>query len=434
MLAARNIALIVMAGTLGGCMESPAFLKKPTDAPVEVASRDSNFVQSGEEQHSEIIATLLARKSLLIPATPLNEVATAALNASARVAEAELRSAKLCAEAKSKNWLPTIGPNISLSSLGDLVAGILIEQVLFDNGHRKAERAFAAADVEVAAVNLSIDMNERVHSALSLYLYGLRADEKARLNARAMTRMREFERIVIGRVEGGVSDRADRRVVEGKIRDVNSAAASALEAASTARAELKAMTGRSFDAPEGVLELATIHERFVALSVLRAQAEASRTVAQATMERAGALPSLTASASVTGSGTNGGLNLGTDQGIGFGTPAQLRAIEASKETATRRIAQEQETADRNYTRLMQRLASFRRQETEAADLARASRETFTLFERQFDAGQRTVMDVINIYEQLVKREQAHIDAKYEVVLIQFELARDRGLLANGGSI
>ena len=112
----------------------------------------------------------------------------------------------------------------------------------------------------------------------------------------------------------------------------------------------------------------------------------------------------------------------------------MRAIEASKETATRRIAQEQETADRNYTRLMQRLASFRRQEAEAADLARASRETFTLFERQFDAGQRTVMDVINIYEQLVKREQAHIDAKYEVVLIQFELARDRGLLANGGSI
>ena len=314
---ARNIALIVMASTLGGCMESPAFLKKAKEPSVEVASRDSNFVQTGEEQHSEIIATLLARKSLLKPATPLDEVATAALNASARVAEAELRSAKLRAEAKSKNWLPTLGPNVSLSSLADLVAGILIEQVLFDNGHRKAERAFAAADVEVAAVNLSIDMNERVHSSLSLYLYGLRADEKARLNARALTRMREFERIVIGRVEGGVSDRADRRVVEGKIRDVNSAAASALEAAGTARAELKAMTGRSFDAPDGVLELNTIHERFVALSVLRAEAEATRTIAQATMERAGTLPSLTASANVTGSGTSGGLNLGTDQGIGF---------------------------------------------------------------------------------------------------------------------
>ena len=60
--------------------------------------------------------------------------------------------------------------------------------------------------------------------------------------------------------------------------------------------------------------------------------------------------------------------------------------------------------------------------------------TFDLFEAQFEAGQRSVMDVISIYEQLVQREQAHVDAKYEVILTQLEMARDLGLLADGDKI
>ena len=75
-----------------------------------------------------------------------------------------------------------------------------------------------------------------------------------------------------------------------------------------------------------------------------------------------------------------------------------------------------------------------RQTLEAASLARTSRETYKLFKAQFEAGQRPVMDVVSIYEELVKREQDHIDAKYEVVLIQLALARDMGLLADGDKI
>ncbi|MEL6648076.1 MAG: hypothetical protein AAFQ05_10275 [Pseudomonadota bacterium] len=44
------------------------------------------------------------------------------------------------------------------------------------------------------------------------------------------------------------------------------------------------------------------------------------------------------------------------------------------------------------------------------------------------------MDVINIYEQLVDREREHVEAKYEVILIQLELARDFGVLADGEAI
>jgi adhesin transport system outer membrane protein len=431
----RALVALAAATVMSGCMaELPSFTKKPAqEETTKAALQDGSFQQVTGDNQSVVIETLLERKSIL-KSGPYNTVADAALNASARASEAKLRSAKLRAEAQSKNWLPTIGPNISLTSLGDLVAGILVEQVLFDNGRRKAEREFAAADVEVAAVNLSIDMNDRVYTALSLYLSGLRGDEKANLSARALSRMHEFERIVIGRVNGGVSDSADQRVVESKISDMRADQSTSTEAATTARAELQAMTGQMFETKPTLFDLDIPQLEIEALEVLKSSAEATRSVAQATVSRAGLLPSLTASANVTDSGTTGGIGLGTSQPIGFGTGAHLKAIEATKETSRRQVAEASETARRNESRLRQRLVSFRRQEAEAAKLAKSSGETFRLFERQFEAGQRTVIDVIAIYEQLVQREQAHVDAKYEVILIQLELARDLGLLADGDSI
>jgi adhesin transport system outer membrane protein len=151
---------------LSACAEQSPFLTKNSDGSVSRTA--SSFEQNDSEAASPIIAALLERRSLLEEGSIYREVGEAAISASARASEAELISAKLRAEAKAKNWLPTIGPSVSLTDLGDLVAGILVEQILFDNGRRKAEREFAAADVEVAAVNLSIDMNTRVQTAVGL--------------------------------------------------------------------------------------------------------------------------------------------------------------------------------------------------------------------------------------------------------------------------
>ncbi|MDJ0630970.1 MAG: TolC family protein [Rhodobacter sp.] len=400
----------------------------------EVSRREGNFVQSEGEGRSEIIATLLARDTLLQPGSPYDRVAQAALTSSRRSAEAELQAARLRAEAKSKNWLPSLSPGVSLTHLGDLVASILVEQVLFDNGRRKAERAFAAADVEVAAVGLSVDLNERVETALKLHITALRGDEKAALHTRALSRMYEFERVVRGRVDGGVSDKADLRVVTGKINDIEGARSSAEEAAAAGRAELTAMTGESFGGGFAPLVLGKPPAGARHLSVLLAEATGARDVAQAKMDRAGLLPRVTAGATVTESGTSGAITLDTDEPLGFGTPATLKAIKLAEESAALRVAEADEEARRATSRQEQRLASNRRQEAEAADLARQSRETFRLFQAQFRAGQRSIMDVVSIYEQLVQREQAHVDAKYQVILIQLEMARDRGLLAEGAKI
>ena len=430
----RHISAIALLCSLSACAQSLPFLNG-TDSETETATApSSNFTQVEGEPGSEVIAALLDRRSFLEQGSSYGTVGLAAITASSRSSEAELTSAKLRAEAKAKNWLPTIGPSISLTSLGDLVAGILIEQVLFDNGRRKAEREFAAADVEVAAVNLSIDMNNRVETAVALYVSALKGDEKAALGSRALQQMQEFERIVSGRVEGGVSDRADLRVVQSKIGGMRSARATAHEAAATSRAELKALTGQEFATAPSRLSLGTPPDSTRFLTVLKASAEANRSVAQTKVERAGLLPQISAAGSATNEGSGAGLTLDLATPLGLGTPALLKAIESARETAERQVAEAEEDARRNYGRQTRRLASFRRQQGEAATLARSSYETYRLFQAQFDAGQRSVLDVVAIYEEWVQREQAHIDSKYQVLLIQLELGRDLGVLADGDMI
>lgn len=393
-----------------------------------------SFAQPEDAPQSEVITTLMRRHSLLAPHTSYSAVANAALSGQARASQAALTSAKLRAQAKSKNWLPTLNPSVRLTDLGDMVAGLLIDQVLFDNGRRKAERAFAAADVEVAAVTLSEDMNDRVETALGLYVAGLRGDEKAAYAYRAIQTMADFERVVVGRVNGGVSDRSDINVVQSKISGMESTMATANDAAETSRAELRAMTGLDFDAAPGRLELALPPDGSQYLSVLRAEAEAERATQQAIMERAGYLPQVSVGGEVNTEGSGVGALVNLAEPLGLGTPAAIQAIEASKEAAQLQVGEAEETARRDYARQIQRLKSFRRQEHEALQLSRASRETYRLFRAQFEAGQRPVMDVIPIYEELVKREQAYIDAKYEVVLIQLSLAASLGLLADGDKI
>ncbi|MFW8595387.1 TolC family protein [Cribrihabitans neustonicus] len=429
MLPRRSICAFALLCSLSACAQPFGGGNAP-----EATGPGRNFAQEGAENPSEVIRALSTRRAVLQPGSALAEVGEAAIAASARAAEAELTSARLRAVAASKNWLPTLGPSVSLTDLGDLVAGLLIEQVLFDNGRRKAERAFAAADVEVAAVTLSADINGRVETAAGLYVAALRGEDKAAYGERALARMQAFRRIVQGRVEGGLSDPSDLNVTDSKISGLRTAAHTARDAAATARAELHAMTGRQFPARPAGLAIAPLPPEGEFLSELKAEAEAERAIAGAKIARAGLLPQISAAGNVTTDGSGAGLTLGTGQPLGLGTPAALKAQEAAKEAARRQVGEAREEAGRNRARLTQRLASFRRQQSETAALVARSRETYRLFKAQFEAGQRPVMEVIQVYEELVRREQALIDAKYEVVLIQLELAREMGLLADGNRI
>lgn len=443
MFMARLLFPLLASLALAGCMSDlptakDLMAKFPRPEPRSEQAERPKFFQrksSAEtEATSDIIADLQARQSVLDETSTYGHIAQATLATGASSAEAELRSAKLRAEAANKNWLPTIGPSISLTTLGETLANLLVEQVVFDNGKRKAERAFAAADVEVAAVSLSEDMNDRVFTALSLYVSALRGQAKAQEGEKALGRMRALQRVVDGRVRGGVSNKGDLRTVNGKVLDLRNAVQNASDSTAIALSELRVLTRNDFPGkPVGTLGFAR-PASVDPLAVVRAGAEGKRSVAQAKAERASKLPSIKATATADGNGVTGGLNAGSDQGFGFGTGAQLRAIQSTEEAAKRQVAEARQKSERSVTRLEHRIASLQRQEKDAAALADEGHKTFRLFESQFKAGQRSVIEVVNAYEKSIQRRMEHLNAKYDVMIAQLELARDLGLLASGADI
>lgn len=428
------VCLAALAGCMGGRNEVSR-LGPGVDLPGAAAPRaaaDPAILPT--DAQSPVISALQARRSVLPDGSSFDRIAAAVLAANSRAAESELRSARLRAEAQSKNWLPTLGPVVNLTSLGQVLAQLVIEQVLFDNGRRAAERDFAKSDVEVAAVTLARETNDRVYTALSLYILAEEAREKAALNATALQDMGRFAHIMERRVAGGISDASDLNILRQKLAEIRSAEAASRETAAAALAELNAMAVAPLDEVRGLAPVPVAGTGLRALAVMQAEAEKDRTVAGARAERAENLPGLAAQVITGSGGTDAGLTVTSDTPLGFGTPATLRAIEAATEAAGRRVAQAEEDANRALARLAQEAAALDRQTLEAAGLTRQAKANLDLFQAQYDAGQRQVTDVVGVYETFARAAQSEADLKYRAALVRLEMARDLGLLADGSAI
>ena len=430
-------ALLLSVFALPACLPTDGL---NIDAPLSLlgggsaAAPDSGQVLEVEQANgtqSEIINALLNRRSIL-PSGPYAQVASGVLAANSRAAEADLRAAKLRSQARANNWLPTIGPTVSLTSLGDVVTGMAVDAVLFGNGKKKAERDYAAADVEVAAVTLAEDTNDRVMQGLDLYLTAQQALARADVNAAALPKMERFEYVMSERVRGGVSGRVDLQIVQQKLNQMRADMSSDREAAASAMSELSAMSASPVTGISGVSSLTT-DLTAQPLSVMKAEAEATRAVAEALVARAGFLPSLTASGNLADGGS-GGLTVGAENGIGFGLGANLDAIEQQRAAAQARVGQVQEDANRRLRALEGELSSLQRQEAQAQGLAAQAAANYEIFAQQQRAGQRTVPEAVGIFETKVRTEREAAALRFDVARVELQIAALKGVLVDGDQI
>ena len=393
---------------------------------------EQGTVSTGER--SGVISQLSDRRSLLPAGGTYDQIAKAVLSSNLAPAEAELRAAKLRAEAQSKNWLPTIGPSLSLTSLGDFVASLVIEQVLFDNGRKKAEREFSVADVEVAAVLLSQDTNERVYDALDLYLSAEEGRDIATQANIALKDMEKFRWIMEQRVAGGVSDLSDLSILNHKISEIKSDRRLGEEKAATAMAELEAMGAENSKALSGLSAVSVDPEITRDLSVLKAHAEKDRDIARAKIERASNLPGLKATATGIGGSSDIDAALQTTGIFDLGMGARLKAVDATKEAASRKVDLAHESADRRLSTLEKTYVAAKRATGEAENLTRQAKQNLDVFQSQYEAGQRQIMDVVGVYETYARQKRSQIGHKYDAARAQLKMARDMGLLADGAEI
>lgn len=431
----RKAIAIFALPMVSGCISPEGSLgsaAKRIGLPTFSSSQSSQ--NTANLRQSEIIQQLQTRVSILPAGSSYDQVAQAVLASDSQVAAAELLVAKLRSEAAEKNWLPSLGSVVSLTSLGDVVANLVLEQVLFDNGKAKAQRAYAAADVELAAVTLSLDTNSRVFEALDLYLQAQKGGEVTQHSEIVLAEMKKFQWIMNERVKGGVSDMSDLNILNQKISEIEAERLSGVQIRRSAFSELEAIAAGPLDAIQGQTEIELFHADVTPLSVLEAQAAQSREIASARIDRAHELPGLVASAS--GGTTDPSLALGlkSDRLFDLGTTARLRAGNAAQTVANRQVSQARETAHRRLQAYSQDLKSAERQLLEATALSKQAKENFTLFRRQYEAGQRQVMDVVGVYESYARQQRRKLDHKYKIARLKLQIARDLGLLAEGAEI
>lgn len=426
------------ATALGDVARAPFSFFGSEDAEVVQASApiapeaalDANM-QDGTQ--SPIIEGLLNRRSVLEDGA-FSQIADAVLATNTRAAEADLRAAMLRSEAQATNWLPTLGPAISLTSLGDVVTQLVVEQVLFDNGRKRAERDYAKADVEVAAVALAENTNDRVMTALGLYIDAQSATAQAQVNAAAMERMTHFEYVMQERVKGGVSNRVDLQIVQQKRNQMQADMALGQESAATAFAQLNAMAAVPLDDVTGLSAVGQFGPGDQPLTVMKAKAEAERAIAESIAARAGFLPQLTTTGSVGSGGDRAALNVGSANGFGLGTGASLDALATQREAAAARVGQVQEDANRSMAALRLELASLRRQEAQAAVLAEQAAANYAIFAEQQKSGHRSVPDVVGIFETKVQTEREAVALRYDIARMELRIAALMGALVNGEQI
>lgn len=434
----KTTLMCASALALTGCLSGTGSTGSNSD--VVAMQSTTGTANAAKPTHSEkinaesaIIQGLIARRSVLPAGSSYSRVATAVLAANSRSAESELRAAQLRARAASKNWLPSIGPNISLTSLSSLVANLVIEQVIFDNGRKKGEREFAVADVEVAAVALATDTNARVRTGLDLYVAALEAREKMALASKNAKDIGHFEWVMQQRVQGGVSDSSDLNILRQKLLEIRATVSAESETANTSIAELNAMAIGDLSGVKGTSSLPVRAGLAQPLSVTQSEAEKIRAIAAAKVDRAGQLPGLTASATI-GEGGSAGLGISSNSLLGLGTGDKLKAIEATSEAAGRRVAQATEDANRKLRKFEGQIASKERQAIEAAKLTVQAKKNLDLFQAQYDAGQRQVMDVVGVYETFARQQETEVTLKYEAIRLRIAMAELLGVLADGSAI
>lgn len=424
-LASLGLMALLLAGCVGG---GGGAAEDSAASRANLRPADAAAPQKGG---SALIADLQARRSVLPLGGAYAAVAERVLEADSGTAAAELRIARLRSEARAKNWLPKLGPAVTLTSLNGLAAGLLVEQALFDHGRRKAERAYAAADVEVAAVSLSADINERVFEGLSHYVNAERARAQGAVSAKAAERLAGFADVMRQRVEGGLSDRSEMQVIAQKLTEMQATQAADREAEVSAMAELTAMAAGDVSGLRGIDRLAVVGNTTEPLSVVRARGEGTRAVAESKIARAGLLPSLSANADITSDGIDPGLRLGGAGLLGWGTKEEFQALDATEDVVARRAAEAGETAKRRIVALERQIAQLQSQKAKGATVLAQTGGNLDMFVEQYKLGSRTLLELVGQYDSYARLERDQTSLGYSIALLELEIARDRGLLVDG---
>ncbi|MCL4066177.1 TolC family protein [Pseudomonas sp. GX19020] len=435
----RSAAAPLISGALilalAGCFGGPqATRSSASPGDPAAAGETAAHLDSKGEVVSEKIDQLKLRQSILPANSSFGRVGAAVLKSSQASAESQLRVKRLTARARSKNWLPKLGPDVSLSSLSSIAASLVLDTAIFDRGRRQAERDFAAADVEMAAIGLVQDLNKKVYDGLKLYIEAQRAADLAQITDGALTQMTEFERITKIRVSGGLSDGSEYRLVSQRRAEIEATLMSYRQGEKSAWAELAVIAGQSMEAERGLTSLPPDNGTPEPLTVVYAKGEAARTLAEVAVAKSGLLAGIGAGASVgKDGGIDGGLSLSGDI-LGFGRADNLASLDEAVEVTRRKVDEADREANRKIVSLTQEINMLALREQADGQVIAQMEGNMGLYTEQYKAGRRSLIELTGQFETLTSMKRDHASLKYQIALARLDIALMRGVLVDGGAM
>ena len=97
----------------------------------------------------------------------------------------------------------------------------------------------------------------------------------------------------------------------------------------------------------------------------------------------------------------------------------------------RRTNEAAESADRRIVALERQIDSLQNRQTQGAEVLRQTEGNLELFVEQYKLGRRSLLELVGQYDSYARLERDQTALRYEIALLELEIARDRGVLVDG---
>jgi adhesin transport system outer membrane protein len=112
----------------------------------------------------------------------------------------------------------------------------------------------------------------------------------------------------------------------------------------------------------------------------------------------------------------------------------MEALESTPDLVNRRIAQATMESDRHILALEQQILALQTRQTQGAIVTEQMSANMALFTEQYQLGRRTLLELVGQYDAYARMERDQVSLRFEIALLELQIARDRGVLVSGAQL
>lgn len=435
-------ALAIGALTLTSACGTMRGHTPPSDKPALRATHNSTSVGSVAPAKDPVMTASIAPATNSRASTSFSlagsyhEIAAAVTGSRRFAEEAMLRSGEHKLVAHRYSRLPQVTPTASLDQDGEAVAGVVVEQVLYDSGRYNATRASLLGEQAKAEADLALQKNTRIAAAILAYIdyhYALDAGAVADETAQLFDR---FGRQASLRIQDGLGDRSEKDLFGLKLLEAQADRENFQQLAATNERTLRRLADMAMPETKPASLVGTF-DYLNAPGIRKAAAEKDQAAAGVALEKSSWLPTVALQGSIDMDrhgaqldDAEGRINVSVSKPLGWGLTrtiksnnSQLEASQLRYDEAVRDIRDQMAVLELEIDHANAKIGRL-------SGVAEASRSRLDGFDDQFLTGSASLAEAVGLVETYKKSRMNLVEARYDILRSELEIAKLAGALAD----